>query len=181
MSEIKNIIVHCSASDFGSAAIINQWHRERGWGTNNPYAGAISIGYHFVVLNGFPTSDHFNRNERLMFLTGSVEVGRPINTDLVLALGERGAHALGYNNNSLGVCLILDHKKYCPKQQIVSAKWMLRELLAKLKLKATAVIGHYEVDPSKSCPNLDMRILRSYVADEINAEDAYSNEKFFTK
>ncbi len=41
--EIKRIIIHHSASDFGDAKLIDKWHKERGW---------KGIGYHFVVLNG---------------------------------------------------------------------------------------------------------------------------------
>ena len=43
MREIKKIIIHCSDSEFGDAALIDKWHKERGW---------TGIGYHYVILNG---------------------------------------------------------------------------------------------------------------------------------
>ena len=48
------IIVHHSDSDYGSAAIIDKWHRERGFD---------ELGYHFVIGNGTNSGD------------GQIEVG----------------------------------------------------------------------------------------------------------
>lgn len=55
MREIREIIIHCSATPEGrdvSAAEIDKWHRDRGFDC---------IGYHFVVR-----------------LDGSLQVGRPL-------------------------------------------------------------------------------------------------------
>ena len=41
--EIKKVIIHCSDSDFGTASVIDGWHKERGWD---------GIGYHYVITNG---------------------------------------------------------------------------------------------------------------------------------
>ena len=46
--ENKKIVLHCSDSTFGNAAVITNWHIQRGWQT---------IGYHFVICNG-----HLNKN-----------------------------------------------------------------------------------------------------------------------
>ena len=76
MKEIKNIIVHCSATREGddsiNAEVIDRWHKKRGW---------KGIGYHFVVL-----------------IDGSIETGRMIN--------KCGAHTKGMNCSSIGVCYI---------------------------------------------------------------------------
>ena len=55
MRKINKIIIHCSATREGediSAAVIDRWHRDRGWS---------GIGYHYVVS-----------------LNGNIEYGRPI-------------------------------------------------------------------------------------------------------
>ena len=56
-SEIRKIIIHCSATRAGddsvNAAVIDKWHKARGWS---------GIGYHFVIL-----------------IDGTIETGRKIN------------------------------------------------------------------------------------------------------
>lgn len=41
MRDINQIIIHCSYSKTGNAAVINQWHLDRGWD---------GIGYHYIIL-----------------------------------------------------------------------------------------------------------------------------------
>ena len=40
------ITIHCSDSEWGNADVIDEWHKKRGWD---------GIGYHYVILNGYPT------------------------------------------------------------------------------------------------------------------------------
>ena len=47
MRKIDTIVVHCSDSAWGSAKVIDQWHRDRGW---------RMIGYHYVINNGHQSS-----------------------------------------------------------------------------------------------------------------------------
>ena len=93
---MTNIIVHCSASSWGNASIITQWHvllppKGRGWN---------AIGYHYVILNGrlsaFKTHSYYD---------GHIETGRPLDDDRDMELDEMGAHAFGYND-AVGICLI---------------------------------------------------------------------------
>jgi len=84
MREIDEIIIHSSDSTFGNAALIDHWHRERGWDC---------IGYHVVILNGKISSD-----QEGVFFDGQIETGR--------SLDRAGAHCLGRNEKSIGVCLI---------------------------------------------------------------------------
>ena len=87
-----NVIVHCSDSSFGNAALITKWHVvERGFTT---------IGYHYVILNGW-----LSPVKRHSYFNGHIETGRPLDDDEDMELDERGAHAFGYNN-SVGICLI---------------------------------------------------------------------------
>ncbi|MDR1995122.1 N-acetylmuramoyl-L-alanine amidase [Azonexus sp.] len=101
MRQINLIVIHCSASrdddtlfrgSVGSpgllnpAHVIDQWHVERGFKRSaewrqrqNP--GLAAIGYHFVIGR-----------------SGVVFTGRH--------LDEVGAHAVGYNTRSIGICLV---------------------------------------------------------------------------
>ena len=80
MREINKIIIHCSATPEGqdfTVQQIRQWHT-----TPKPKGNGWSdIGYHFVI-----------------YRDGSVHKGRP--------LEQIGAHTLGYNANSIGICYI---------------------------------------------------------------------------
>lgn len=76
MRELKEIILHCSATkasqDIG-AAEIRDWHvNGNGWS---------DIGYHYVI-----------RRE------GTIENGRP--------LAFTGAHCHGHNTGTIGICLV---------------------------------------------------------------------------
>lgn len=97
---INLVVVHCSASPDGdglnrppgpklagrsAAQIIDAWHAERGFRRTHPNALHFNpelkhIGYHYVIP-----------------CDGKLQTGR--STD------EPGAHAAGYNANSVGICL----------------------------------------------------------------------------
>lgn len=97
--------------------------------------GFKGVGYHYVIL-----------------LDGTVEVGRPES--------EIGAHTLGQNTNSIGICYIggLDAKGN-PKDTRTDAQ---REALIKLvkKLKnnypEATVHGHNEF-ANKACPSFEVK------------------------
>ena len=134
MKEIKNIIVHCSATREGddsiNAEVIDRWHKKRGW---------KGIGYHFVVL-----------------IDGSIETGRMIN--------KCGAHTKGMNCSSIGVCYIggveserNEDGKYEAKdtrtpEQIATLLELLR-LLKKIYPDAK-IHGHRDF-AAKACPSFD--------------------------
>ena len=134
MKEIKNIIVHCSATREGddsiNAEVIDRWHKKRGW---------KGIGYHFVVL-----------------IDGSIETGRMIN--------KCGAHTKGMNCSSIGVCYIggveserNEDGKYEAKdtrtpEQIATLLELLR-LLKKIYPEAK-INGHRDF-AAKACPSFD--------------------------
>ena len=148
MRKIKNIIVHCSDSPFGCASLIREWHLARGW---------KDVGYHAVILNSRPVNGlAFNS------INGSVEIGRKFDEDLFIEADEVGAHALGYNDSSLGICLI--GKKQFTHEQIAKLLWLLNDLIRQYELSPDAVIGHYETESGKAqgktCPNIDMDNIR---------------------
>lgn len=94
MRKINQIIIHHSASDYGNAAIIDQWHRKRGW---------ECIGYHFVITNGVTYSDVYNELH-----DGLIESGRNLEMP--------GAHCKGQNDDSIGICLINKGNDYSINQ-----------------------------------------------------------------
>lgn len=90
--------------------------------------GWRTIGYHFVVC-----------------VDGSVENGR--------GLEEIGAHAVGHNAHSVGICLI-------GRDRFTQAQWVsLSSLVSGLvaQFSNAKVLGHYHVDQhGKTCPNFDV-------------------------
>jgi len=139
---MKNkIILHCSDSDFGDAATIDRWHRERGWD---------GIGYHYVILNGQIASDVFLDSK-----VGAVEEGRPVSQD--------GAHCRGYNKTSIGICMI--GKGQIKHRVIQSALDLCMDLSSHYSIDVEDVIGHYETTSGKkqgkTCPDIDMRSFRA--------------------
>lgn len=149
MKTVKHIIVHCSDSEWGCAAVIDEWHKARGW---------KGIGYHFVVGNGRPAPDLF-----LNALIGAVEVGRRIDGDGFIEPDEVGSHALGYNDTSIGVCLI-GKKDFAP-EQMLTACLLVAQLMNRFGVKLENVLGHYETPKAggKTCPNFDMQNFRARV------------------
>jgi len=143
----KNVIVHHSASDFGCSRLIRQWHIERGW---------KDIGYHFVIQNGRPYSDW---KLPIVPLIGSVELGRPFNDDEWVQENEIGAHTLGYNSNSIGICLI--HLTKFHEKQIESLFDICQHLMTRFNIPVKNFFGHYEKDKGKpDCPSFDMDLFR---------------------
>lgn len=98
--------------------------------------GWKGIGYHYVVG-----------------LNGQIEFGRPE--------AEVGAHAKGYNSNSIGICYIggVESDGRTPKdtrtpQQKESLLQILRAL--KVDYPNAIIIGHRDVS-SKACPSFEAK------------------------
>lgn len=92
------------------------------------------IGYHYLVE-----------------LDGAVRVGRKED--------EVGAHASGYNTNSIGVCYVggmTSDMKEAKDTRTQAQKEALLDILEKLKAKypQAQIIGHRDV-ASKACPSFD--------------------------
>ena len=134
MRKINKIIIHCSASDFGNAQRIREWHLEKGWS---------DIGYHYVINNGKVFKDD-KINQRVQ--DGFIEKGRD---DSIV-----GAHTQGQNSNSIGICLI--GNKDFTKEQFNSLNTLLDSLLKAYNLTKNDVYGHYNFS-SKTCPNFDVQ------------------------
>jgi len=87
---------------------------------------------------------------------GELYVGRPEIYE--------GAHALGYNGHSIGICLIgnLDESKPTEKQLKTLFDFLI-EKIEKFNIPIENVLGHNEINPLTSCPgkNLDMNYIRN--------------------
>ncbi len=142
MREIREIVVHCSDSDWGSRKVIDKWHKDRGWD---------EIGYHFVITNGFTeyARPYMDIND------GVIQRGR--------AIDKVGAHVKGKNKYSVGICLI--GKKHFSGSQMKSLTELIDKLLKKYKLTVKNVYGHYEFDNNKTCPNIEMDWFRAFFRD----------------
>ena len=137
MREINRIIVHCSNSAWGCAAVIDKWHRERGWDSG---------GYHHVIPNGkpFATTDIYQQQ-----WDGILEKGRPIET--------QGAHVLGYNEDSIGICLIGSGDGLYTMRQGEALRLLLRSLMFSFNVEQNRLYGHRDFNPKKTCPGFDVR------------------------
>jgi hypothetical protein len=146
MRKINSIFIHHSASDWGDAKLIDSWHKQQGW---------QSIGYHFVVLNGYRTSENFKEGKVNKEIIGLIEKGRNIESV--------GSHVLGHNTGSIGICLIHDKQPYTEKQ--LESYRHFAAMLAKLyNVKVENIKGHYEADKNKPlCPGLDMNKEREII------------------
>lgn len=153
-SDIKYLIIHCSDSPWGDAAEIRRWHTDpkpKGNGWND-------IGYHYVICNQFPTYNSKSQNKPVEKSDGAVQKGRDETT--------AGSHCLGYNAKSLGICLVGKGKETFTERQMQAVVKLVKDLMAKYKIPAENVLGHYETPEShgKTCPNMSMPEFRKRLA-----------------
>lgn len=127
--EVRYIVVHCSDTPNGrhhDAADIRRWHTSPD--PNDPSKPWSDIGYHHVIL-----------------IDGTVEMGRPLNTP--------GAHAYGYNQESIGICLI--GRDEFTEAQMRSLEGLV--IAHKSNHRQADVVGHYDLDnKGKTCPNFNV-------------------------
>lgn len=95
------------------------------WHLGHQWAG---IGYHYVILEG-----------------GFVEHGRPEYW--------MGSHCLGYNANSVGICLIGMGGDMTWEQE-TALKRLIFDVLE--RHPGATVHGHREFNPNKTCPGFDV-------------------------
>jgi len=140
MRDINKLVIHCSASNFGSVDRVREWHVDgNGWS---------DIGYHYVVCNGYENkSDIFEDN----VMNGEVQIGRP--------LGIVGAHVRGHNTGSIGICMIgIDE---FTEEQFVGLGQLVIGLIEQFGLSVDDVYGHRDFDTHKTCPNFDVKLFIS--------------------
>lgn len=93
--------------------------------------GAFSCGYHYVISRD-----------------GTVQSGRK--------LDEAGNHTLGFNDRSIGVCLVGMSGKatYEQKKSLQTLQYILRE-----QFPAAVAVTHEDIQPStgKGCPGFKLK------------------------
>lgn len=142
-----HIIIHESDSSWGSAEEIHKWHLERGWS---------QIGYNLVILNGqLKSKSAYNE-----LYDGFIEHGRMYHI--------AGAHARGYNKQSIGICLIGKHGSFSESQMSALINKVV-ELVKVYQIPVENVLGHYEIPLSggKVCPEIEMVEFRKYINERI--------------
>ncbi len=133
---IRQLIIHCSATaanlDIG-AAQIRAMHRDQGW---------TDIGYHYVI----------RRN-------GRVELGRDLDKDGDID-EETGAHAFGWNVESIGICLIgganpagEGEANFTREQMVALAAFLVAK---REQYPGVRVMGHRDTGAKKDCPSFDV-------------------------
>lgn len=134
------VILHCSDSSFGNAALIGKWHLERGWN---------GIGYHYVILNGWIAAGVYHSR-----FNGHIETGRPLDHDPVVEGKEMGAHVKGHNTNSVGICLIGKSGQFTNEQlnAALSCVYQLEDQFTDIE-----IFQHSHFDAQKpDCAGLNM-------------------------
>ncbi|GMU20678.1 MAG: hypothetical protein AMXMBFR13_07740 [Phycisphaerae bacterium] len=146
------IVLHHTASDFGSLRDIDRWHRHRGW---------KGCGYDFVVGNGTNSGD------------GQVEVGPRwieqrdgAHTYLDRTNARRNGVSQGYYNKcGIGIVLVGNFNKTRPsQQQMESLARLVRFLMDVCHIPESQILTHGGVDQTQ-CPgrNFPLGQLRSMI------------------
>lgn len=135
------IVFHCSDTEDGpgnDVEAIRKYHIERN--------GWADIGYHFVIEK---------RNNVYVMVPGREPQAI-------------GAHAVGYNHNSIGVCIVGKYDMNVPDSAFSAAVQGLAHVCWTYGLPAGAIRGHRELPEhatKKTCPGLawDLNRLRRHV------------------
>jgi len=121
----KVIVLHHSATARGGAAAFDVMHKARGWD---------GVGYDFVVGNGTDTAD------------GAIE------TTFRWRDQRDGAHAKGWNDIAIGICLVGNFEDGDPTPaQKESLVRLVRHLRRRFEIPAQRIVGHGSVGET-ACP-----------------------------
>lgn len=145
--DVTHILIHNTASHWGNVPEVRRWHtlpppKGNGWS---------DIGYHFLILNQYPTYYSWNKKVPSPSHNGLVQTGRPANM--------QGAHEQKYNHRSIGVCLVGNGPEYT-EAQMRALKNTVKLLMATYNVPRENVLGHHEVDEMKRDPGFDMGAFR---------------------
>lgn len=141
---VRYVVLHTTASPYGSFELIDAWHRDRGWD---------GIGYHKLITNCYGSYEAWKEKRPEPKLDGDVFLGRPFTV--------QGAHARGWNDKSIGVAMVGVDGQFSGRQ-IQAALDLCCQLIAEYPIEK--VIGHCETGTPKTCPDLDMDWFRNLLA-----------------
>jgi len=123
MRHIDSIIVHCSDTPNDRDVTVEEI---RDWHINGN--GWDEIGYHFII-----------------YRNGSLMMGRPVPI--------MGAHCIGYNSHSIGVCFI--GRDEFTKEQFETLRTLRR--VVQSVFGDLSVYGHRDLNKHKTCPGFDVK------------------------
>ncbi len=113
------------------------------------------IGYHYLIGNTRPFT-----------IDGKLYFGRP---EIF-----QGAHASGYNHNSLGICLIGNFDKKRPsRRQLETLYSFLVDKVYQYNIPPENILGHRELpEVVKTCPGkyVDMDMAREVITKKLNVK-----------
>ncbi len=133
MRDIRKIVIHCTdSSDSMDVGFKEINDWHRERGWKSP--SGISCGYHYIIRRD-----------------GTIEEGRPEE--------EIGAHVKGHNSDSLGIVWV--GKKDITPNQERQLLWLIKDRSEVHQIDIDDVLGHYELDSHKTCPNLNMNLIRA--------------------
>ena len=151
IQQIEYIIVHHTERNNDFPFFVKLRHKFlRGW---------EDIGYHYLIGNTRP----FSKN-------GKLYSGRSEKFE--------GAHALGYNGNSLSVCLIGNFDKKIPsEEQFETLFSLLEEKIRQYDIPIENVRGHSELpNVDKSCPGRLVNM--DYVRAVLSGQENFSASRY---
>lgn len=142
--DVKWIVLHTTDSPYGDVDTITDWHKQRNFAT---------IGYHYLITNTYPTYSTWKQHMPDLAYDGVVHKGRSEQF--------RGAHVRGHNWETIGVALVGKGGNFS-SEQLKSAVKLCTNLAARFP-RVKGVKGHYEFNPNKTCPDLDMDYFREFI------------------
>jgi len=116
-------------------------------------------GYNFMISNPYPTYEDWKLGRKWDILDGSIIPLRTLDLDPVSEFSEIGAHVKGWNSKAIGVVLV--GNTHFTMRQLLAAKNLFLEIREKVNPNII-VKGHYELDGGKTCPNIDMDVMRAW-------------------
>lgn len=126
---VKYLVVHCAdtpASMKVDAALIDRWHRERGW---------LGIGYHYVI-----------RRDAV------VEEGRPI-TKIGAHVENHNHESIGICMAGGRAAKGEAPENNFTDEQFIALAALLGKLLR--EFPRAQIVGHRDLNPAKACPSFD--------------------------
>lgn len=143
------IIIHCSDSAYGDVALIDEWHKARGFERPERLSLPKHVGYHYIITSARTGPGKHREPDE----DGRIHPCREHH--------ENGAHARGYNEVSIGICLIGNKETGFSAAQFASMLALTYQLQLAYDIPDEHVLGHYEVNEDKTCPELDMDHVRN--------------------
>ena len=146
------IFVHCTDSEWGTAAAVTDWHmspKPRGNGWSRP-------GYHYLIYNGrisahqagtLPSSNYDARFDGYI--------------NQLQGESSPGIHAPPFNQRSIAICMV-GKTKFTDRQR-VALLGLVAAVRRRYNISIDHVLGHYESPNAggKTCPNIDMTLFRA--------------------